>query len=116
MRGLFHYNYKSEGVILDQQYNYQGNLLAVSNSNGDILFYSAEGDDSREHIFTCDKKKTSDRYAVIKIAWSLPIFGLFASASISREIDIYHCHKTSLSHYVCSRVDYIPLSLTFCPV
>jgi hypothetical protein len=39
---LFHYTYRHEGVILDQQYNYQGSLLAVCNSNGEILFYSAE--------------------------------------------------------------------------
>lgn len=38
---LFHYAYKQEGVVLDQQYNYQGNMLAVCNSNGEILFYSA---------------------------------------------------------------------------
>jgi hypothetical protein len=35
----FHYTYKSEGVILDSQYNYDGSILAVSNSNGDVIFY-----------------------------------------------------------------------------
>lgn len=34
MKPLYHYAYKEEAVILDQQYNYQGNILAVSNSNG----------------------------------------------------------------------------------
>jgi len=41
VKALFHYTYKNEGVILDQQYNYQGNMLAVCNSDGEILFYSA---------------------------------------------------------------------------
>jgi hypothetical protein len=34
VKPLFHYTYKNEGVILDQQYNCQGNILAVCNSNG----------------------------------------------------------------------------------
>ena len=45
IRPLFHYAYKNEGVILDQKYNYQGNILAVANSNGDIIFYSANGEE-----------------------------------------------------------------------
>jgi hypothetical protein len=43
---------------LDQQYNYQGNLLAVSNSNGEIFFYSAETEEqNREHLYTNDRKR-----------------------------------------------------------
>lgn len=53
IKPLFHYTYKNEGVILDQKYNYQGNILAVSNSNGDIIFYSANGEEQvRDVLFT----------------------------------------------------------------
>jgi hypothetical protein len=45
IKPLFHYTYKNEGVILDQKYNYQGNILAVCNSSGDIIFYSANGEE-----------------------------------------------------------------------
>ena len=60
MKPLFHYTYKEEAVILDQQYNYQGNLLAVCNSNGEILFYSSDNEElCREPLFTTDKKKST---------------------------------------------------------
>jgi len=52
----------------------------------------------------------------LKIAWSLPIFGLFASASVSREIDIFQCAKQNIQQTVCKKVDYIPLAICFCPI
>lgn len=119
VRPLFHYTYRHEGVILDQQYNYQGNMLAVCNSNGEILFYSAQTQEqNREPLFSSDRKRGSDRKnaAVLKIAWSLPIFGYFASASISREIDLFSCCKTSISEIICRKMEYIPLALAFCPI
>lgn len=54
--------------------------------------------------------------AILKIAWSLPIFGYFASASINREIDLYLCGKSSITEIICRKVDYLPLSLAFCPI
>ena len=118
VRPLFHYAYRQEGVILDQQYNYQGNLLAACNSNGEILFYSAESEEqNREPVYSSDRKR-SDRKnaAILKIAWSLPIFGYFASASISREIDLFTCSKSSIAEVVCRKMEYIPLALAFCPI
>lgn len=119
VRPLFHYAYRQEGVILDQQYNYQGNLLAACNSNGEILFFSAESEEQhREPVYSTDRKRSSDRRnaAILRIAWSLPIFGYFASASISREIDLFTCSKSSIAELVCRKMEYIPLALAFCPV
>ena len=118
VRPLFHYTYKHDGVILDQQYNYQGNMLAVSNSNGEIFFYSADGEEqNRDPLYSNDRKRGVEKKsaAILKIAWSLPIFGYFASASINREIDLNHCGKSSITEIICRRVDYLPLSLAFCP-
>lgn len=97
---LFHYTYRQEGVILDQQYNYQGNLLAICNSSGEIFFYSAETEEqNREPLYSNDRKRTNEKKnaAILKIAWSLPIFGLFASSSISHEIELFTCSKSSVS-------------------
>lgn len=119
VRPLFHYTYRHEGVILDQQYNYQGNLLAACNSNGEILFYSAETEEqNREPLYSSDRKRGTDRKnaAVLKIAWSLPIFGYFASASISREVDLFTCSKSAITEVVCRKMEYIPLALAFCPI
>lgn len=119
MQALFHYTYRQEGVILDQQYNYQGNILAACNSNGQILFYSAETEEhNREPLYSNDRKKSTEKKnaAVLKIAWSLPIFGLFASASISREIDLFTCSKSGVSELLCRRLPYIPLAIAFCPI
>ena len=44
IKQAFNYAYKEEGVILDQKYNYQGNILAVCNSHGQIILYSANGE------------------------------------------------------------------------
>ena len=43
IKQAFNYAYKEEGTILDQKYNYQGNILAVCNSHGLIILYSANG-------------------------------------------------------------------------
>jgi hypothetical protein len=69
-------------------------------------------------LFTSDRKKTAEKKnaAILKITWSLPIFGLFASASISREIDLFSCHKQSIVQLMCRKLDYIPLALCFCPI
>lgn len=58
VKPLFHYSYRNEGTILEQQYNYQGNILAVANSNGDIILYSTNNEEqNRERIFCYDRKK-----------------------------------------------------------
>lgn len=86
VKPLFHYTYKQEAAILDSVYNYQGNLLAVCNSNGDVLFYQADSEDeNREVLFSIDKKLSGQKSAaILKLAWSLPNFGLFATASVSQ--------------------------------
>ena len=84
---MFHYNYTKEAVILDQQYNYQSSLLAVATSNGEIHFYPADSDEiAREPLFSNDRKKINEKKntAILKVSWSLPIHGLFASASMAQ--------------------------------
>lgn len=44
------------------------------------------------------------------------MFGYFASASISREVDLYTCSKAAITEVICRRMDYIPLALAFCPI
>lgn len=94
-------------------------MIAVCNSNGEVLFYSAETEEqNREVLFYNDRKKTNEKKnaAILKIAWSLPILGYFASASISKEIDLFICHKQSISQLLCRKLEYIPLALNFCPI
>jgi hypothetical protein len=69
-------------------------------------------------LFSNDRKKTSEKKnaAVLKIAWSLPIFGLFAAASVSREVDLFSVHKQNIVQLLCRKMDYIPLALCFCPI
>ena len=93
----FHYKYKSEAVILDAQYNYEGNILAVSTSNGEVYFYEAGNDEvNRDHICLhiepaqystiAEHKKWN---ALLKIAWSDPNFSMFATASVEKTITLY---------------------------
>lgn len=118
IRPLFNYIYKNEGVILDQKYNYQGNILAVCNSLGEIIFYSANGEEqNREILYFHDRKKVNEpKYAVLKISWSMPIFSLFAAATINRDIEMYTSSKNTIVLSNTTKLKYVPQSISFCPI
>ena len=118
IKPLFNYSYKGEGVILDQKYNYQGNILAVCNSHGHIILYSSNSEEpEREMVYLQDRKHDNDdQQAVLKIAWSMPIFGLFAAATVTRHVELYTCSKQTITPACSTQLSHIPQALAFCPI
>lgn len=106
-----HCPYKGEGIVLDMQYNFDGTLLAIGYSNGDVCIYDFLQDSRRNQIYCLKDHKGG----VLKLSWSIPIFGrCLASCSIDKHILIYDLVDVNIKPKSIE-LPCIPVSIGFCP-
>lgn len=96
---------------MDMQYNFDGTLLAIGYSNGDVCIYDLLQDSKRNQIYLLKDHKGG----VLKLSWSIPIFGrCLASCSIDKHILIYYLNDINFKPKAIE-LPCIPVSIAFYP-
>lgn len=119
IKTYFHYNIKAEAIVLDSQYTFEGNFLAVCTSNASILIYKSPIQQTKIDDQDCNPvvefNHPNKNNSYLRLAWSFFNSNVLVALSINKEVSYFELQKNSLKLVKSIKCDSVPIFASFLP-